>query len=55
MLSMPFYRLIAAFIFMAICLPAFAQSQPPRENPYDLIGKIFQPFWGVLLAESNGA
>jgi hypothetical protein len=28
---------------------------PPRGNPYDVIGKIFQPFWGVLLAESTGA
>lgn len=55
MLSMPIYRLLAAFIFMATCHPTFAQIPPPRENPYDLIGKIFQPFWGVLLAESNGA
>lgn len=55
MLSMPIYRLIAAFIFIATCQSAFAQSPPPRENPYDLIGKIFQPLWGVLLAESNGA
>ena len=52
---MPIYRLFAAFIFMATCHPTFAQIPPPRENPYDLIGKIFQPFWGVLLAESNGA
>jgi hypothetical protein len=35
--------------------PAAAEpAGPPRENPYDVIGKIFQPFWGVLLAESNG-
>ena len=52
---MPIYRLFAAFIFMATCHPTFAQIPQPRENPYDLIGKIFQPFWGVLLAESNGA
>lgn len=33
---------------------AVAQSGPPRENPYDVIAKIFQPLWGVLLTESNG-
>lgn len=32
-----------------------AQGQPPRENPYDVIGKMFQPFWGVFLSESVGA
>lgn len=34
---------------------AGAQQLPPRENPYEVIGKIFQPFLGVLLTESNGA
>lgn len=34
---------------------AGAQSLPPRENPYEVIGKILQPFLGVLLTESNGA
>ena len=34
--------------------PAAAQEAPPRENPYDVIAKIFQPFLGVLLTESNG-
>jgi hypothetical protein len=33
--------------------PLRAQSSAPRENPYDVIGKIFQPLWGVLLAESK--
>lgn len=32
-----------------------AQQPAPRENPYDVIAKIFQPFLGVLLTESNGA
>ena len=32
-----------------------AQGQPPRDNPYDVIGKMFQPFWGVFLSESVGA
>ncbi len=49
------YRIFAAFMFMAACHHAIAQISPPRENPYDLIGKIFQPFWGVLLSETNGA
>lgn len=30
-----------------------AQDGPPRDNPYDVIGKIFQPVWGVLLAATN--
>jgi len=34
---------------------AGAQQLPPRENPYEVIGKILQPFLGVLLTESNGA
>lgn len=34
---------------------AGAQQPPPRENPYDVIAKIFQPLLGVLLTESNGA
>lgn len=34
---------------------AGAQPTPPRENPYEVIGRVFQPFWGVLLAESNGS
>jgi hypothetical protein len=33
----------------------WAQGQPPRENPYDVIGKMFQPLWGVFLSESVGA
>jgi hypothetical protein len=34
---------------------AGAQELPPRENPYEVIGKILQPFLGVLFTESNGA
>jgi hypothetical protein len=34
---------------------AGAHQAPPRENPYEVIGKILQPFLGVLLTESNGA
>ena len=32
-----------------------AQQPAPRENPYDVIAKIFQPLLAVLLTESNGA
>lgn len=32
---------------------ALAQGGPPRDNPYDVIGRVFQPFWGVLLAETK--
>lgn len=51
-------RWAAAFLLGLACgnFPVVAEpAAPPRENPYDVIGKIFQPFWGVLLAESNGA
>jgi len=45
-------------VFVAVSLLAggrgSAQEGPPRENPYDVIAKIFEPFLGVLLTESNG-
>lgn len=50
-------RWVAVLAVGLVCWlhPAAAEpAAPPRENPYDVIGKIFQPFWGVLLAESNG-
>jgi len=37
-----------------VSTPAFAQQGPPRDNPYDVIGKVFQPFWSVLLANNGG-
>ena len=52
-------RRAVVFSLVLVCgsaLDAVAETAgPPRGNPYDVIGKIFQPFWGVLLAESNGA
>lgn len=30
-----------------------ARAQVPRDNPYDVIAKIFQPLWGVLLADTK--
>ena len=41
-------------VLIAAVSPLRAQQSAPRENPYDVIAKIFQPLWGVLLAESNG-
>jgi len=44
------------YFVLAAAAPLMAQQQqPPRGNPYDLIGKIFQPLAGVLLAETQGA
>ena len=40
-------------LFALAISPVHAQQAPPRDNPYDVIGKVFQPFWSVLLA-SNG-
>ena len=43
-------------LFAAVALSAgavFAQQGPPRDNPYDVIAKVFQPFWSVLLSESG--
>ncbi len=30
-----------------------AVADPPRDNPYDVISKVLQPFWGVLLTETQ--
>jgi len=46
-------RLIAFFLMIVSMTPLMAQNPPPRENPYDVIARIFQPLWGVLLTESN--
>ncbi len=35
--------------------PALAQQTPPRDNPYDVIGKVFAPFWTVLLTDSQSS
>ncbi|MEI8294002.1 MAG: hypothetical protein WCG66_08430 [bacterium] len=50
-------RIFSAILAGLLCgtIPLSAQQPPPRENPYDVIAKILQPLWGVLLAESNGA
>lgn len=46
----------ALFVATLLCfsIPARAQEpEIPRDNPYDVIGKVFQPFWSVLLAETK--
>ena len=45
------HRTILCLLLAA--LPLHAQQGPPRDNPYDVIGKIFQPFWSVLLADTK--
>jgi outer membrane lipoprotein-sorting protein len=50
MKSLPF-RFFAVLLSLAPL--AQAQEAPPRDNPYDVIAKIFQPIWGVLLAETK--
>lgn len=40
-------------ILLAMASELQSQQSAPRENPYAVIAKIFQPLWGVLLAESD--
>ena len=41
-------------VILAISAPPIrAQQGPPRDNPYDVIGKVFSPFWSVLLASTK--
>ena len=49
------FRLVPflALIFSLIVPPLHAQQAPPRDNPYDVIGKVFSPFWSVLLAATK--
>jgi hypothetical protein len=49
------FRLVPflALIFSLIVPPLHAQHAPPRDNPYDVIGKVFSPFWSVLLADTK--
>jgi hypothetical protein len=42
-----------ALILAITALPGRAQPAPPRDNPYDVIGKVFSPFWSVLLADTK--
>ena len=41
-------------LILSLLVPALhAQQGPPRDNPYDVIGKVFSPFWSVLLADTK--
>ena len=46
------FRSISLCFFLSLS-PLLAQQGPPRDNPYDVIGKIFQPLWSVLLADTK--
>lgn len=45
----PFLGLTVSLLVPAL----YAQQGPPRDNPYDVIGKVFSPFWSVLLADTK--
>ena len=45
----PFFALILSLTIP----PLHAQQGPPRDNPYDVIGNVFSPFWSVLLADTK--
>jgi len=48
------YRVfLSALAVILLAKPVSAQQEPPRDNPYDVIGKVFQPFWSVLLADTK--
>jgi len=49
-------RLFAAFLLLLTTVTGFAQSaaQPPAENRYDILAKVFSPFFSVLLMGGQG-
>jgi hypothetical protein len=49
------FRLVSLLaLILALVVPSLsAQQAPPRDNPYDVIGKVFSPFWSVLLAATK--
>jgi outer membrane lipoprotein-sorting protein len=51
---MMFRFVLSLALILAIAAQcAHAQQGPPRDNPYDVIGKVFSPFWSVLLADTK--
>lgn len=42
-------RLAAFLLLLALTTPLRAANEAPRDNPYDVIARIFQPFFSVLL------
>lgn len=49
------YRLLPCLALLLAASAPFsrAQTSVPRDNPYDVIGKICQPFWTILLADTK--
>jgi len=50
------HRLFASLSILSLLAAPCASAQqagPPRDNPYDVIGKVFAPFWSVLLAATK--
>ena len=50
------HRLFAFLSILSLLAAPCASAQqagPPRDNPYDVIGKVFAPFWSVLLAATK--
>jgi outer membrane lipoprotein-sorting protein len=43
-------RALAVLALLATSGSLFAQSGPPAENRYDIVAKVFRPFFSVLLA-----
>lgn len=50
----PMKRVLAVLALHIAAAPVFAQSGPPAENRYDVVAKVFQPFFSVLLAGGQG-
>lgn len=48
-------RILLTGILLASAALAQAQQEPPRDNPYDVIGKVFSRFWSVLLANNDNS
>jgi hypothetical protein len=46
-------RFLAAVLLVFSIPLVRAQEGPPRDNPYDVISKVFAPFWSVLLAPTG--
>jgi hypothetical protein len=47
--------LICAVMLASVPWRVAAAPQPSRENPYDVVAKMFRPLLGVLLIEGNGS
>src|ERR1700752_280902 len=51
-MSFRFVSFPALLLAVALSI-AQAQETPPGDNPYDVIGKVFSPFWSVLLTDTK--